>query len=162
METASKLCDIGIKYGQSLDEIDVDLSLGSEKRYYIPILRGIRPLDVDDQHKNFYGERTKWDYFRNGDSLTDKMQIFTGLELYQSLKEKLLGEPEERKLVKEFEDFLSVNFFESKPVTLIPKEKSPKVVHIKIGNEPQFPIYDLGDGLQNLIICTFNIFTESS
>jgi len=162
METASKLYDIGIKYGQSLDEIDVDLSLGSEKRYYIPILRGIRPLDVDDQHKNFYGERTKWDYFRNGDSLTDKMQIFTGLELYQSLKEKLLGEPEERKLVKEFEDFLSVNFFESKPVTLIPKEKSPKVVHIKIGDEPQFPIYDLGDGLQNLIICTFNIFTESS
>ena len=162
MNTAAKLCDIGIKYRQSLDKIDVDLSLGSEKRYYIPILRGMRPLDVDDQHKNFYGERTKWDYFKNSDSLTDQMQIFTGLELYQSLKEKLLGEPEERKLVKEFEDFLSVNFFESKPVTLIPKEKSPKVVHIKIGDEPQFPIYDLGDGLQNLIICTFNIFTESS
>ena len=120
----------------------------------------MRPLDVDDQHKNFYGDRTKWDYFRSSDSLTDKMQIFTGLELYQSLKEKLLGEPEERRLVKEFEDFLSINFFESKPVTLIPKEKSPKVIHIKIGNEDQYPIYELGDGLQNLIICTFNIFTE--
>ncbi|WP_434686518.1 AAA family ATPase [Pseudanabaena minima] len=160
INTGNKLRDIGIKYRRYLDDIDANLSLGSEKRYYIPILRGMRPLDVDDQHKNFYGDRTKWDYFRSSDSLTDKMQIFTGLELYQSLKEKLLGEPEERKLVKEFEAFLSANFFESKPVTLIPKEKSPKVVHIKIGEEPQYPIYELGDGLQNLIICTFNIFTE--
>ncbi|MCA6527337.1 MAG: AAA family ATPase [Pseudanabaena sp. M135S2SP2A07QC] len=117
-------------------------------------------MEIDDQHKNFYGERTKWDYFKNSDSFTEKMQIFTGLELYQSLKEKLLGEPEERKLVKEFEDFLSIKFFENKPVTLIPKEKSPKVINIKIGNEDQYPIYELGDGLQNLIICTFNIFTE--
>jgi AAA15 family ATPase/GTPase len=154
------ICNIGEKYKHEFDALNVNTKLGDEKRYYIPVLRGMRPLDVDDQHKNFYGDRTKWDYFRNSDSLTEKMQIFTGLELYQSLKEKLLGEPEERQLVKEFEDFLSVSFFESKSVTLIPKEKSPKVVHIKIGNEPQYPIYELGDGLQNLIICTFNIFTE--
>ncbi|MFZ4728010.1 MAG: AAA family ATPase, partial [Pseudanabaena sp.] len=154
------ICNIGEKYKLEFDALNVDTKLGDEKRYYIPVLRGMRPLDVDDQHKNFYSDRTKWDYFKNSDSLTEKMQIFTGLELYQSLKEKLLGEPEERQLVKEFENFLSVSFFESKSVTLIPKEKSPKVVHIKIGNEPQYPIYELGDGLQNLIICTFNIFTE--
>lgn len=90
------------------------------------------------------------------------MIVFTGLELYQTLKEKLLGEPEDRDLVKKFENFLSEKFFNSKPVTLIPKEKGddPRVVNIKIGNEQQFPIYQLGDGLQNLIICTFNIFTE--
>lgn len=155
-----EICNIGEKYKHEFDALNINTKLGDEKRYYIPVLRGMRPLDVEDQHKNFYGDRTKWDYFKNSDSLTEKMQIFTGLELYQSLKEKLLGEPEERQLVKEFEDFLSVSFFESKSVTLIPKEKSPKVVHIKIGNEPQFPIYDLGDGLQNLIICIFNIFTE--
>ncbi|PZO40803.1 MAG: hypothetical protein DCF19_10855 [Pseudanabaena frigida] len=148
------------KFKQKFNDLNINQNLENEKHYYLPILRGMRPLDVDDQHLNFYGERTKWDYFRSSDSLTDKMQIFTGLELYQSLKEKLLGEPEERLLVRKFEDFLSANFFESKPVTLIPKEKSPKVVHIKIGNEPQYPIYQLGDGLQNLIICTFNIFTE--
>jgi AAA15 family ATPase/GTPase len=155
-----EICNIGEKYKHEFDALNINTKLGDEKRYYIPVLRGMRPLDVEEQHKNFYGDRTKWDYFKNNDSLTEKMQIFTGLELYQSLKEKLLGEPEERQLVKEFEDFLSVSFFESKSVTLIPKEKSPKVVHIKIGNEPQYPIYELGDGLQNLIICTFNIFTE--
>jgi len=148
------------KFKQRFNDLKINQNLENEKHYYLPILRGMRPLDVDDQHKNFYGERTKWDYFRSSNSLTDKMQIFTGLELYQSLKEKLLGEPNERKLVREFENFLSINFFERKEVTLIPKEKSPKVVHIKIGNESQYPIYELGDGLQNLIICTFNIFTE--
>ncbi|MFN5767461.1 MAG: ATP-dependent nuclease, partial [Pseudanabaena sp.] len=106
-----------------------------------------------------YENRTKKDYFGK-DTLLENMKIFTGLELYQTLKEKLLGEPNERKQVKEFEEFLSENFFENKEVTLIPREKEPKVVHIKIGEEPQFPIYNLGDGLQNLIICTFNIFME--
>ncbi|MBD2176150.1 AAA family ATPase [Pseudanabaena sp. FACHB-1998] len=157
------------KFNKEFDDIityfkklNIDLlndNLNNENRYYIPILRGMRPLNIDNQHLNLYADRTREDYFKK-DTLAQNMKIFTGLELYQTLKEKLLGEPDERKLVKEFEDFLSINFFENKPVTLIPKEKSPKVVHIKIGNEPQYPIYELGDGLQNLIICTFNIFME--
>lgn len=44
---------------------------------------------------------------------------------------------------------------------MIPKENDEGVVHIKIGEEKQFPIYDLGDGIQNLIIMTFKVFTES-
>jgi hypothetical protein len=119
----------------------------------------MRPLDSNNNHENLYAARIIKDHF-NRDTLSENMQIFSGLELYQSLKEKLLGEPEERGLVKGFEDFLSENFFENKQITLIPKEKDPKVVHIRIGKEKQLPIYELGDGLQNLIICTFNIFTE--
>lgn len=151
------------KYKEELSSFNPLLALDDEKRYYIPILRGMRPL-VNDEDRikkahNVYEDRTKKDYF-DKDNLLEKMQIFTGLELYQTLKEKLLGEPDERKQVRKFEGFLSENFFENKEVTLIPREKEPKVVHIKIGEEPQFPIYDLGDGLQNLIICTFNIFME--
>jgi AAA15 family ATPase/GTPase len=151
------------KYKEELSSFNPLSDLDDEKRYYIPILRGMRPL-VNDEDRikkthNVYEDRTKKDYF-DKDNLLEKMQIFTGLELYQTLKEKLLGEPDERKQVRKFEEFLSENFFENKEVTLIPREKEPKVVHIKIGEEPQFPIYDLGDGLQNLIICTFNIFME--
>lgn len=151
------------KYKEELRSFNPLSDLDDEKRYYIPILRGMRPL-VNDEDRikkshNVYEDRTKKDYF-DKDNLLEKMQIFTGLELYQTLKEKLLGEPDERKQVRKFEEFLSKNFFENKEVTLIPREKEPKVVHIKIGEEPQFPIYDLGDGLQNLIICTFNIFME--
>ncbi|MFN8906591.1 MAG: AAA family ATPase [Pseudanabaena sp.] len=159
---------ISKNFKKEFDKLNIDLKLGSERRYYIPSLRGMRPL-LEDQNisyknrikkeHNVYENRTKKDYFGK-DTLLENMKIFTGLELYQTLKEKLLGEPNERKQVKEFEEFLSENFFENKEVTLIPREKEPKVVHIKIGEEPQFPIYNLGDGLQNLIICTFNIFME--
>ena len=157
----NELTRIGQKYAPQFEAFAIDSYLGQEKRYYIPILRGMRPLDEDDQHINLYKNRTINDYFQNP-ALSDKMTVFTGLELYQTLKEKLLGEPEDRELVKKFENFLSEKFFNSKSVTLIPKEKGddPRVVNIKIGNEQQFPIYQLGDGLQNLIICTFNIFTE--
>ncbi|WP_103666336.1 AAA family ATPase [Pseudanabaena sp. BC1403] len=159
---------IGESSKKEFDKLNIDLKLGSERRYYIPSLRGMRPL-LEDQNiscksrikkeHNVYENRTKKDYFGK-DTLLENMKIFTGLELYQTLKEKLLGEPDERKQVRKFEEFLSENFFENKEVTLIPREKEPKVVHIKIGEEPQFPIYNLGDGLQNLIICTFNIFME--
>ena len=161
----NELKRIGQKYTPNFEALAIDSYLGQEKRYYIPILRGMRPLVEKEQHIDFYKNRTLKDYFQAPNPpLPDqeKMIIFTGLELYQTLKEKLLGEPEDRDLVKDFENFLSTKFFNSKPVTLIPKEKGddPRVVNIKIGNEQQFPIYQLGDGLQNLIICTFNIFTE--
>ena len=161
--TVKAIICIREKFRKEFENIVFDETLGKETRYYIPILRGMRPLDEKEQHIDFYKNRTLRDYFAKP-ALPDKekMIIFTGLELYQTLKEKLLGEPEERELVKDFENFLSTKFFNSKPVTLIPKEKGddPRVVHIKIGKEKQFPISQLGDGLQNLIICTFNIFTE--
>ena len=149
------------KFRKEFEKIEFDETLGKERRYYIPILRGMRPLDENAQHINLYKNRTINDYFQNP-ALSDQMTVFTGLELYQTLKEKLLGEPKDRDLVKDFENFLSTKFFNSKTVTLIPKEKGddPRVVNIKIGNDKQFPIYQLGDGLQNLIICTFNILTE--
>ena len=162
---AHKISDLVDECRKKIDNIPLDQTIANEKRYYIPILRGMRPLDKKDQHINLYKDRTLKDYFQTPNPpLPDKekMIIFTGLELYQTLKEKLLGEPKDRDLVKDFENFLSTKFFNSKPVTLIPKEKGddPRVVHIKIGNDKQRPIYELGDGLQNLIICTFNIFTE--
>jgi len=150
----SQLRGIGEKFQKRFMEIEFDPDLDNEKRYYIPILRGMRPFDSGQT--NPYKSRTIEDYFLN---LSGNMEIFTGLELYQILKGKLLGEPEDRKSVKEFEEFLSKNFFNSRPITLIPRE-GDTTVHIKIGDEKQLPIYNLGDGLQGLIICTFNIFME--
>ncbi len=127
-----------------------------DKRYYIPILRGMRPLDAE--HSNGYRDRTMQDYFKDA-PLEPGREIFTGIELYQTLKSKLLGEPEEREAVRDFEGFLSTKFFRSLPVTLIPRE-GDSTVHIKIGDERQFPICQVGDGLQSLIICVFNIYME--
>jgi hypothetical protein len=155
-ELDSRLRDLGNRGIGQLAHLEFDLEFSGEKRYYIPILRGMRPLDSD--HSNRYKDRTVNDYFNNA-SLPDKAEVFTGLELYLTLRRKLLGEPEDREAVKRFEDFLSAKFFGSKQITLIPYE-GDTTVRVKIGNEPQLPIYQLGDGLQSLIICAFNIFME--
>ena len=128
-------------------------------KIYLPILQGLR--NFSEEQVDLYRERTINDYFSLRNNF-DNQQVYIGLELYQDLKEKLLGDPEDRDLVKEFENLLSSKFFKNQTVTLIPKDKGdePKIINIKIGDEPQFPIYQLGDGLLNLIICTYKIFTE--
>jgi hypothetical protein len=104
-----------------------------------------------------YKDRTKNDYNL---SINGFRQLFTGLEIYEILQHKLLGKPDERNKVKKYENFLAENFFNNEIVTLIPSLES-KCVEIKIGEAEQFPIYDLGDGLQTIIIVTFPIFMAS-
>lgn len=126
------------------------------KKIYIPILRGLRPPhNIKDS--NFYSERTKIDYKLPVDD--SQKSIFTGESLYKSLTTLLLGKPEGRELVKKYEDFLSKYFFNSQPITLIPAIGGD-IVEVKIGDEPQLPIFNLGDGIQNIIIITFPVFTS--
>jgi hypothetical protein len=110
---------------------------------------------LNSQNIQVYKTRTEKDYFQN--KKTGKGQIFTGLELYQLIKSMLLGKPEKRQLIRKFEIFLSENFFQDRLVTLIPAE-GKSVIEIQIGSDDQHEIYNLGDGLQNLIICLFQIF----
>lgn len=113
-------------------------------RLYIPILRGARPLGSSD----FYFSRTKKDYKIDNS--------FTGYTIYKDLQEHLLGSYKERELVKEFEDFLSKSFFHNQSISLIPRVDSD-VVYIRIGEEER-PLYDLGDGIQAIIVITFPLF----
>ncbi len=156
---AKRIRGIGLEALERFGAIKFNSDIGDEKRYYVPVLRGMRPFDAD--HTNRYKDRTIADYFPKERALPGSSEIFTGLELYQILKRKLLGEPEAREEVRRFENLLSVQFFSSRPVTLIPYE-GDTTVRIKIGEEKQLPIYNLGDGMQNLIICTFNVVTESN
>src|SRR5262249_8991420 len=119
------------------------------KRVYIPTLRGLRSLEGKDH----YAQRTKTDYFSN----TQRVEIFTGLTLYEEIRKLLLGTLAERKTVAEFQEFLSNAFFERKPVALIPKYDRD-VLDVKIGDEAQRPIFELGDGVQAVIILTFPLF----
>jgi len=145
------------------------------KRCYIPMIRGMRPplkpdlagqVKADD--RDWYKLRTKIDHFASPDDLRKRngygdQQIFTGLGLYGNLRERLLARTKTiRDSVRDYEGFLSKHFFPDQEVTLIPVEESNNdVVHIRIGNNDERPIYDLGDGMQNLIICTYPIVTET-
>lgn len=127
-------------------------------KFYIPILRGMRPV-TDQENKQPYIERAQKDYFFDSKNFNSK-NILTGECLYHELKVHLLGEPEQRELIKNYEEKLSQYFFDNEPVSLIPKHDQD-VVNIKIGNDKQFPISQLGDGLQQAIILTYEAYIKS-
>ena len=129
-----------------------------KNRYYIPILRGMRPV-TEIENKQPYIERAQKDYFTDKEKYNAK-NIITGECLYHELKIHLLGEPEQRDLIKNYEEKLSQYFFDNEAISLIPKHDQD-VVNIKIGNDKQFPISELGDGLQQVIILTYEAFIKN-
>lgn len=141
-----------------------DFNIQSVHKEYIPILRGLRTLVPAN---DVYLERTIQDYF--GDITSGaKLQIFTGHSLYEDMVCALLGTEEEQASVKDFQKYLSAHFFEGQRVNIIPRKdrddkkssKKNNVVHIKIGDEPQRPIYELGDGIQAMITLTVRPFLQ--
>jgi hypothetical protein len=118
------------------------------KKVYIPTLRGLRPVVNGEDN---YANRTNKDYFNKA------VNIFTGLTLYNDVKNSLLGKLSQRKMIADYQEYLSKTFFEDKPVVLIPSINSD-VLNIKIGDEQEYPIYDLGDGIQSIIVMTFPLF----
>lgn len=142
------------------DEINSIRSISNQatdsKRHYIPILRGMRPLG---DSSDLYLDRTVKDYFHS--SQNDSLKIITGFNLYNLLARFLLGEPGERERIREYERILGNEFFGGRDVTLIP-QYGKDTVAVKIGTDDQFSIYDLGDGLQQVIIITSAAYLEQS
>jgi len=134
------------------------------KKFYIPILRGMRPVtDLDKKYP--YIERAQKDYFKDPNKF-NKENIVTGERLYHELKIHLLGKPQQRVLIKQYEEKLSQYFFDNETVTLIPyigkddNGHDNDVVHIKLGEDDQFAIHKLGDGLQQAIVLTYEAFIK--
>ena len=123
-------------------------------KLYIPALRGLRPFESG---QDAYSERTKRDYFQQGFSPS----IFTGLDLYTHVRNLLLGDLDEREVIAKFQAFLGDAFFGGKDVALIPR-RDKDVLYVKIGNENEFPIYDLGNGIQSIIVMTFLLFERAN
>ena len=132
---------------------DLNSPASPTERVYIPVLRGLRRLSSG---KDVYRERTYQDYFSDK-SAEKTIQIWTGLDFYDKVRSLLLGDYSARQKITEYEQFLSREFFEQQRVSLIPKEQDD-VLHIKIGDEKEQPLYLLGDGLQSIIIMTLPMF----
>lgn len=144
-----------------INKVPIYSESDNPKKVYIPTLRGLRSFD--DKHTDYYLDRTRKDYFphHNSGDLAHlenverkRPEIFTGLTLYQKITDLLLGNNSDRKLISKYQEFISEKLFEGKSVALIPNQKE-KVVIVKIGNEQERPIYDLGDGIQSAIILSF-------
>lgn len=140
-------------FEEVLDRLtDLTRQISNIKRHYIPILRGMRPLG---DGKDLFLERTLRDYF----PASNKINVITGFDLYNLLARFLLGQPDERERVRNYEKILGNEFFGGADITLIP-QYGQDTVAVKIGNDAQFSIYDLGDGLQQVIIITSAAFLE--
>lgn len=135
-------------------------------RIYIPTLRGLKRLGRENKDDLIYSCRVWNDYFAGGyrklneDGKGEDFEIFTGLNMYEEVTELLLGNPEQRDIIKNFQKFLGDNFFQSQEITLMPRRKN-KDLFVKIGIENEYPIQQLGDGIQTIIILTFPIFYNS-
>jgi AAA15 family ATPase/GTPase len=125
------------------------------KRVYIPTLRGLRGyVDTIDTGKDVYRERTENDYFKEA---PEPLEIHTGLNLYDEITDMLLGSVQQRYNMVQFQKFLSERFFDGQEVTITPVRHSD-VIKVRIGAEREKKIYELGDGIQSLIILTFPLF----
>ncbi len=144
-----------------LSQRDADIH-GRALRVYVPILRGLRPLQ---SNTDVYEDRTLQDYFEpiraKRHNLSGQgpppVEIVTGLSLYNSIRSSLLGTYEQRESIAAFQEFLRHRFFRGERVTITPTEKQD-VLHVKIGDEREQPIFHLGDGLQHLIVLTAPMF----
>lgn len=144
-------------------------------KIYIPSLRGLIPLipkdllQQDNFQDDFYAERIKQDYFGEksdilvdvndfllGNDVKTSNAIISGLQFYEYVKNYLLGDLEQREMIRKYENYLSETFFENQDVVLIPKINDD-VLTIKIGEE-EHKIYDLGDGIQSIILLTLPLF----
>lgn len=112
----------------------------------------MRPLDGGN---DLFLQRTQRDYFPGIEGL----KVITGFDLYSLLAKFLLGQPDERKRVREYEKILGNEFFGGADITLIP-QYGKDTIAVKIGDDAQFSIFDIGDGLQQVIIITSAAYLE--
>ncbi|MHA2810798.1 ATP-dependent nuclease [Vibrio campbellii] len=164
LDTAKTLLGEDLWFKMQSYKPNPDFSIRNVPKEYIPILRGLRTLVPN---RDVYLERTREDYFKDKTS-DPTLNIFTGHTLYEDMMYALLGTEDEQANVRRYQDYLSTHFFEGQRVNIIPRKdrddkqssKGNNVVHIKIGEEPQRPIYELGDGIQAMIALTVRPFLE--
>lgn len=129
---------------------------------YIPLLRSVNPFIFHEiKNNDLYGYYTQ----QNIEGLKDysiklnsgRRFIFTGQNIFEELKKKLLGNWDDRQQVREYEEFLSEKLFFNQKIVLIPKHNQ-KTISIKIGNQNERDLFKLGDGIQAIILLTFMMF----
>lgn len=147
----------------------------AKKVLYIPLLRGIEGFSryfennstistikmtaVESTALTRYMNQTNEVYLNkiSGDYKIEKNIIFTAETLYEDIINILLGGEEKRKQFHEFEKFMSGNFYEGKSFEITP-DISKKILLVKIADDKEYEIYNLGDGIKQLISILYPIY----
>ena len=138
--------------------------------FYINSLRSLKKIQSNNGTENETSEKIEINLLKQPlllrtyeDYEFTEDRIISGEDFFDFLTDSLLGMPEERQRVYEYQDKISHYFFNNQDVVIIPNRKDD-ILQIKIGDDKQFPISQLGDGLQQIIILTYKAFltTEPS
>ncbi len=152
-------------------------SITKQSPIYIPILRGIENFNIyfdigrnKDTLNSISMDQKQRDalesYKDNANHIyLNKIQkayginqnlIFTAENLYTDITNKLLGEEKGREFIKDFQKFISEEFYDGKEFTLIP-QKQKGYLNVKIGKQEK-PLHELGDGIKQIITVLYKIF----
>ncbi len=135
--------------------IDTDIDIHN-KSVYIPMLRGLRQVENEGSN-DCYKHRIIKDHelIITGDNNKD---VFSGLSVYEEIKKMILGNPKHRNQIEEFQSFLAEHFFEGNFVKLT-SDYGTNNLKININNNSDDRnIFEVGDGIQSIIINTFQAF----
>jgi len=134
-------------------------------KYLIPTLRTAHSLYDSD------GKKIEDDIFYNTlqkNYATNDVKIFTGLHLYKSILNARNARKEIRKRFEDFETFVQNNFFSGKKIDIVAEfdkdkslngDNSGEIITIHIdGENDTRKLYELGDGIQAIIILMYQIF----
>jgi predicted ATP-dependent endonuclease of OLD family len=142
----------------------------SPNKYYIPTLRTAHSLYKQEETKFFKIENDILLETLNKYYELDKLnvEVFTGIHLYKDILNSRNSRREIRESFQKFEDFIGKNFFNNKQIDIVAefnKDESLKgnnifeniSVHIDGESKTRY-LYELGDGIQALIILIYKIF----
>lgn len=135
----------------------------ASQKIYIPTLRTLNTIGQNDKQAILHHVAQSYQLPTGKDGTI----IFSGETFYEDVKKlRDSSSQNDRDKLDEFCYFLSNNFFpeykdkntrRNKHLELIPS--SDGVVVVSLGNERDRKVYDLGDGIQQMILLMFKIFT---
>ncbi|MGK6343592.1 ATP-dependent nuclease [Chryseobacterium sp. DT-3] len=146
--------------------------------YYIPTLRTAHSLfEQGELVKDEYGRdaykyhKIESDIFlqtlKKNYGLEENVNIFTGIDLYKDILNARNSDRYNRELFSNFEDFVGKYFFNEKKIDIVAEfnldysrsgDKSRENIRIHIEGEGDLYLYQLGDGIQSLIVLMYKIF----
>lgn len=144
--------------GSDFKKLVERLELGKRqvRRVYIPSVRGVRSLPpASEEGTDMYWKIIERDYQWKPEL---KDYVFTGQEMYNEVRSRLLGSLPNRQSIRRFEQFLARVFFSGQEVSLIPKEGKLPALWLKVGKEREYPLHHWGDGIQHVMTLVFPMF----
>ena len=175
----SLITDLGSLINEALSYLSNSGNCNSKQKniIYIPTLRGIENFEIyfgdptsfenikmtPEEYKAFekFKDKAKTIYLNKVANVykIDSSKIFTAENLYESIMRKLLNDENSRNFIHEFEKFITQNFYNEIEFSITPNIDK-NFLGIKIGKNPDRALYNLGEGIKQLISIFYKIYEQ--